>query len=101
MMRALHSAIGLPSRLTSALWMLGFLMPLDVSRNFMMPLLADLMGAERLLQFLLLRCGYTTCRPTARVSGLVGEPANETKKSVRLDSSIFARPTTKSAALSR
>jgi hypothetical protein len=38
-------------------------------------------------------------RPTARVSGLVGEPANETEKSVRLDSSIFARPTTKSAAV--
>src|SRR5258706_9761028 len=26
-----------------------FLMPADVRRNFMMPLLADLMGAERLL----------------------------------------------------
>jgi len=37
-------------------------------------------------------------RPTARVSGLVGEPADETGKGVRLDSLIFARPTTKSAA---
>ena len=32
--RALHSAIGLPSRSSSASWMLGFLMPADVSRSF-------------------------------------------------------------------
>jgi hypothetical protein len=30
--------------------MLVFLMPAEVRRNFMMPLLADLMRAERLLQ---------------------------------------------------
>src|SRR5687767_15013940 len=47
MQRALDSAIGLPSRSTSALRMLVFLMPAEVSRNFMMPLLVDLMGAER------------------------------------------------------
>jgi hypothetical protein len=41
---------------------------------------------------------HNFCRLTARVSGLVGEPANETEKCFRLDSSIFARPTTKSAA---
>src|SRR6266496_6755738 len=40
MQRALHSAIGLPSRSMSALWMLGFLMPAEVRRYFMMPLLA-------------------------------------------------------------
>src|SRR5437773_45530 len=37
MHRALHSAIGLPRRSTRALWMLLFLMPADVSRNFMIP----------------------------------------------------------------
>src|SRR5688572_18729060 len=54
MQRALESAIGLPSRSTSASWMLVFLMPAEVRRYFMMPLLADLLGAERLLQSLLL-----------------------------------------------
>src|SRR5580692_12489908 len=39
MQRALHSAIGLPSRSTSALWMLVFLMPADVRRSFIMPFL--------------------------------------------------------------
>ena len=38
MQRALDSAIGLPSRPTSALWMLVFLMPADVRRSFIMPL---------------------------------------------------------------
>src|SRR4051794_32741343 len=38
--RALDSAIGLPRRSTNVLWMLGFLMPAEVSRYFMMPLLA-------------------------------------------------------------
>src|SRR5215211_285736 len=37
MQRALASAIGLPSRSTSASWMLVFLMSADVSRNRMMP----------------------------------------------------------------
>jgi hypothetical protein len=37
MQRALESAIGLPRRSTSALWMLVFLMPADVSSNRMMP----------------------------------------------------------------
>src|SRR6266487_3544252 len=37
MQRALDSAIGLPSRSTSASWMLVFLMPADVRRNFMPP----------------------------------------------------------------
>src|SRR6266496_5620711 len=55
MQRALDSAIGLPSRSTSALWMLVLLMPAEVSRNFMIPLLADFMGAERLLKSLSLR----------------------------------------------
>src|ERR1700730_5774360 len=55
MQRALDSAIGLPSRSTRALRMLSLLMPAEVSRNFMMPLLDDLMGAERLLQSLSLR----------------------------------------------
>jgi hypothetical protein len=52
MQRALDSAIGLPSRSPSALWILVFLMPAEVRRYFMLPLLADLMGAERLLQSL-------------------------------------------------
>jgi hypothetical protein len=50
MQSALDSAIGLPRRSTNASWMLVFLMPAEVSRNFMMPLLAILMKAERLLQ---------------------------------------------------
>ena len=37
MQRALHSAIGLPRRSTSALWMLAFLMPAEVSRSLMLP----------------------------------------------------------------
>ena len=37
MQRALDSAIGLPSRSTSASWMLAFLMPADVRRNLMLP----------------------------------------------------------------
>src|SRR3954454_22311858 len=37
MQRALDSAIGLPRSSTSASWMLGFLMPADVRRNFMPP----------------------------------------------------------------
>jgi hypothetical protein len=37
MQRALDSAIGLPSRSTSASWMLVFLIPADVRRNFMPP----------------------------------------------------------------
>ena len=39
----------------SALWMLVFLMPAEVRRHFMQPLLADFMRAERLLQPLALR----------------------------------------------
>ena len=42
MHRASHSAIGLPSSSTSALWMLAFLMPAEVSRYFIMPLLVTL-----------------------------------------------------------
>lgn len=34
MHRARESAIGLPSSLTSAAWMLGFVTPLSVSKNF-------------------------------------------------------------------
>lgn len=49
MQSALASAIGLPSRSTRALWMLVFLMPAEVSRNFIIPLLDDFMKAERLL----------------------------------------------------
>ena len=36
-LRALDSAIGLPSKSTSASWMLVFLMPLEVRRSFMVP----------------------------------------------------------------
>src|SRR5690242_20846544 len=42
MQRASHSAIGLPSSSTSASWMLAFLMPADVRRYFIMPLLVTL-----------------------------------------------------------
>ncbi len=35
MHRALHSAMGLPNRSSSALWMLVFLIPAEVSNNFM------------------------------------------------------------------
>src|SRR5262249_17213189 len=38
--RALASAIGLPRRSTNALWIVVFLMPAEVSRNFMIPFLA-------------------------------------------------------------
>ena len=48
MQRALDSAIGLPSRSTSALWMLVFLMPADVRSNFMMPLLVTAIRADGL-----------------------------------------------------
>src|SRR5262245_48778597 len=41
MHRALDSAIGLPRSSTSALRMLVFVMPPEVSSNFMMPLLAS------------------------------------------------------------
>src|SRR5262245_49552708 len=41
MHRALHSAMDLLNRSTRALRMLSFLMPAEVSRNFMMPLLAN------------------------------------------------------------
>src|SRR3954467_14118444 len=44
MQRALDSAIGLPSSLTSALWMLGFLMPADVRRSFMRPFLGRMVA---------------------------------------------------------
>jgi hypothetical protein len=37
MQRALDSAIGLPRRSTSALWMLVFVMPAEVSRNRRLP----------------------------------------------------------------
>src|SRR6476659_5358676 len=40
MQRASHSAIGLPRRSTSASWMLGFLIPAEVSRSFTMRVLA-------------------------------------------------------------
>src|SRR6266702_676400 len=43
MTRALDSAIGLPRDSTSALRMLSLLMPAEVSRNFMMPLLECLL----------------------------------------------------------
>src|SRR3954449_923016 len=42
--RALESAIGLPRRSTSASWMLGFLMPADVSSNRIMPSLGALVA---------------------------------------------------------
>src|SRR5262245_17261914 len=48
MQRAFDSAIGLPSRSSSALWMLVFLIPAEVSRNFMIRLLDDFRGAFQL-----------------------------------------------------
>jgi hypothetical protein len=39
MQRALDSAVGLPSRSSSALWMLVFVMPESVRRSFIMPFL--------------------------------------------------------------
>src|SRR5947209_5975750 len=47
MQRALDAAIGLPRRPTSASWMLLFLIPAEVSRYFMMPLLAAVVRAGR------------------------------------------------------
>src|SRR5437762_1281556 len=44
MQRALDSAIGLPSRSTSALWMLVFLMPAEVRRNLMLPFLGHIVA---------------------------------------------------------
>src|SRR5690349_12588040 len=47
MQRAWHSAIGLPSRATNALWMLAFLVPAEVSKNFMIPPSNVTPGARR------------------------------------------------------
>src|SRR5438874_12105709 len=47
MQRALDSAIGFPIRSTSASWMLVFLMPADVRRNFMMRLLVIVLSHAR------------------------------------------------------
>src|SRR5262245_18631908 len=44
MQRALDSAIGLPRRSTNALWIVVFLMPAEVSRNFMIPLCRHSLG---------------------------------------------------------
>src|SRR5262245_21674428 len=44
MQRALDSAIGLPRRSTSALWMLVFLMPAEVRRSFIMPFPGDIVA---------------------------------------------------------
>jgi len=52
MQRALDSAIGLPRRSTNALWMLVFLMPEEVRRNFMMvsfPIYGEPKGKRYLL----------------------------------------------------
>src|SRR5579859_4112405 len=40
--RALDSVIGLPSRSSSALWMLVFLIPAEVRRSFIVPFLGPL-----------------------------------------------------------
>src|SRR5258708_37221371 len=48
MQRALDSAIGLPSRSTSALWMLVFLMPAEVRSNLTLPLLVTAIRADGL-----------------------------------------------------
>src|SRR5450759_4922044 len=48
MQRALHSAIGLPRRSISAFRMLAFLMPAEVRRNLMMPLLISAIRADDL-----------------------------------------------------
>src|SRR5918994_4796483 len=45
MTSAVHSAIGLPSRSTSAFWMLAFLMPADVRRSLILPP-RSLLGSE-------------------------------------------------------
>src|SRR5690348_17197129 len=47
MQRALDSAIGLPRSSTSVLWILGFLMPADVSRSFTMPLLVGIVRGRQ------------------------------------------------------
>src|SRR5215469_3749475 len=57
MHRALESAIGLPSKSTSALWMLVFLMPADVSSNRMPSLLMLLLVILMLLLVIPLRRG--------------------------------------------
>src|SRR5579862_7753272 len=44
MQRALDSAIGLPSRSASALWMLVFLMPAEVRRSFIVPFLGHIVA---------------------------------------------------------
>jgi hypothetical protein len=49
MQRALDSAIGLPKRSTSALWMLVFLMPADVRRNFITPFFGYTLAPNRAL----------------------------------------------------
>ena len=69
MQSALDSAIGLPSRLTSASRILLLEMPLEVSRNFRILLLADLIGAEKLLESFLLGCDYPTCPPQRLAAG--------------------------------
>src|SRR2546430_3569651 len=79
MQRALESAIGLPRRSTSALWMLVFLMPAEVRRSLMLP--PGVIGGARLAATAaargrrspLSRCdaGSTECaRGTARTSAV-------------------------------
>src|SRR5437660_139689 len=46
MQRALDSAIGLPRRSTSALWMLVFLMPADVRRSLILPFLVTVVWVD-------------------------------------------------------
>src|SRR5690349_20009153 len=74
MHRALDSAIGLPSRSMSALWMLVFLMPVEVRRYFMIPLPAAcperLLPEWRLPEFDLVSLGIDDPTELARFRGL-------------------------------
>src|SRR6266536_3318735 len=74
MQRALESAIGLPSRSTRALRMLSLLMPAEVRRYFMMPLLAAcperLLPERRLPEFDLVSLGIDDPTERALFRGL-------------------------------
>src|ERR1700761_2386392 len=50
MQRAVDSAMGLPNKSTNALWMLVLLIPAEVRRSFMMPLLVIILSHVRTLE---------------------------------------------------
>ena len=68
MQRALDSAIGLPSRATSALWILVFLMPADVRRSLIMSSLAEGTWPWRAAAVAFIRADHAIVRkPSVRV----------------------------------